>query len=409
MLHRSMLNRMSRPTLGSGSMPISAPIHRCIRVNNKTSRTEYRPLEGFVYAVTPFNFTAIAANLTVAPAIMGNVVLWKPSDSAIYSNYLLLQILEEAGLPKGVIQFLPGEPEMVTKEIFNHPEFAALHFTGSTDVFRQLYGQIADGVATGKYNSYPRIVGETGGKNFHMIHSSADIRNVVVNTVRGAFEYQGQKCSATSRIYVAESAWPAFKEELKSELAALKVGEPEKFDNFLGPVIHERSWKKLTKVLADSKADANVELIAGGGADNSKGWFVEPTVFQVKDHQHELMKTEFFGPILAVHVYPDQDYEKMLSVVDKTTKFALTGSVFAKDRKAIKLAQDKLRQSAGNFYVNCKSSGALVGHQPFGGARASGTNDKATSTSLLSRFTSLRSMKEDFIGADKVLYPSNEV
>ncbi|KAK1688064.1 delta 1-pyrroline-5-carboxylate dehydrogenase-like protein [Colletotrichum godetiae] len=372
------------------------------------NQTEYRPLEGFVYAISPFNFTAIGANLTVAPAIMGNVVLWKPSHYALYSSYLLQKIFEEAGLPANVIQFLPGEPEAITSAVLDHPQFAALHFTGSTDVFRQLYGKIGDGVTSGRYESYPRLIGETGGKNFHLVHRSADVRNAVVNTVRGAFEYQGQKCSATSRLYVAESIWPEFKEMLLRETKGLKVGSPEQVDNFIGPVIHERSWKKLRDVIEEAKLDTAIELLAGGHTDNSQGWFVSPTIFQTNDPQHKLMKNELFGPILAVHVYPDAKYEEMLPVIDSTTQYGLTGAVFARNRSAIETAEKGLRHAAGNFYVNSKSIGAVVGHQPFGGGRASGTNDKATSINLLTRFTSMRSMKEDLVGADTVLYPSNE-
>ena len=373
------------------------------------NHTDYRPLEGFVYAISPFNFTAIGANLVTAPAIMGNVVIHKPSDSAVYANYLVQTVLEEAGLPKNVIQFLPGEPKEVTEAVLKHPKFSALHYTGSTEVFRGLYGQIATGVANGTYESYPRIVGETGGKNFHLCHGTADIRNAVVNTVRGAFEYQGQKCSATSRLYVAESIWPEFKSQLIQETEKLKVGNPDKFDNFIGPVIHERSWTKLDKVITEAKADKSVKLLTGGSTNRSEGWFVTPTIFQTEDPKHSLMSTEFFGPILTVYVYPDNQFEELLPVIDNTTKFALTGSVFATDRKAIEVAEKGLRQSAGNFYVNSKSSGAVVGHQPFGGARGSGTNDKAVSVNLLSRFTSMRSLKEDLVGADEVQYPSNIV
>jgi 1-pyrroline-5-carboxylate dehydrogenase len=370
---------------------------------------EYRPLEGFVYAVSPFNFTAIPANLIAAPAVMGNVVIWKPSDYAIYSNYLQMKILEEAGLPPNVIQFLPGNPKTVTNVVLKHPKFAALHYTGSTEVFRDLYGQVSDGVRAGRYDSYPRIVGETGGKNFGVVHGSADIRNAVVNTVRGAFEYQGQKCSATSRLYVAESVWPEFRDQLVKETEKLKMGGPEQFENFIGPVIHQRSWEKLNKVIEEAKVDPAVTLLAGGKTNRDQGWFVQPTIFQTQDLNHSLMSTEFFGPILAVYVYPDDKFEETLSLVDSSTKFGLTGAVFAKDRAAIDIAEKSLRHSAGNFYINCKSSGAVVGHQSFGGSRASGTNDKATSTNLLSRFTSMRSIKEDLQLADEVTYPSNEV
>ncbi|KAJ3947221.1 1-pyrroline-5-carboxylate dehydrogenase [Colletotrichum fioriniae] len=399
---------MAATMLGQGKNIWQAEIDSAAESCDFLRRTEYRPLEGFVYAISPFNFTAIGANLTVAPAIMGNVVLWKPSDYAIYSSYLLQKVFEEAGLPAGVIQFLPGEPEAITSAVLNHSKFAALHFTGSTDVFRQLYGKIGDGVASGRYESYPRLIGETGGKNFHLVHGSADIRNAVVNTVRGAFEYQGQKCSATSRLYVAESIWPEFKEMLLRETKVLKVGSPEQVDNFIGPVIHERSWRKLRDVIEDAKKDPAIELLAGGHTDNSRGWFVSPTIFKTNDAQHKLMKNELFGPILTVHVYPDAKYEEMLPVIDSTTQYGLTGAVFARDRSAIEAAERGLRHAAGNFYVNSKSSGAVVGHQPFGGGRASGTNDKATSVNLLTRFTSMRSMKEDLVGADAVLYPSNE-
>lgn len=370
---------------------------------------EYRPLEGFVYAVSPFNFTAIGAHLTSAPAIMGNVVIWNPSDSAVYSNSIIQSVLEEAGLPKGVIQMLPGDANIVTSAVLEHPQFAALHFTGSTDVFRSLYGMIGQGVAAGRYENYPRIVGETGGKNFHLVHGSADVRNAVVNTVRGAFEYQGQRCSATSRLYVAESIWPEFKSELIKETQKIQVGSPEDFRNFVGPVIHERAWEKLNRVITEAKADSQVEVLAGGTTDRSEGWYIQPTIFQTKNPRHELLKTEFFGPLLTVYVYPDAEFEQTLSLIDTTTKFALTGAVFARDRAAIAAAENGLRQSAGNFYINSKSSGAVVGNQPFGGSRGSGTNDKATSTNLLSRFISMRSMKEDFVGAYQVDYPSNKV
>lgn len=347
--------------------------------------------------------------MTVAPAIMGNVVLHKPSDSAIYSNYLIQKVFEEAGLPEGVIQFLPGEPEEVTKVVLNHPKFAALHYTGSTDVFKSLYGKVGQGIAESKYESYPRVIGETGGKNFHLVHPSADIRNAVVNTVRGAFEYQGQKCSATSRLYVAESIWPEFKKQLVEETKSLKVGTVMKADSFIGPVIHERSFTRLEKLIDEAKTDESLTLLAGGKTDRTDGWYITPTIYQTNDPRHKIMRTELFGPILTVYVYPDFEFSKMPKLIDSSTGYALTGSIFARDRAAIRLAEDELRQSAGNFYINSKSSGAVVGHQPFGGARGSGTNDKATSTNLLSRFTSMRSIKEDLVGADEVLYPSNEV
>ncbi|KAI5921457.1 Aldehyde/histidinol dehydrogenase [Camillea tinctor] len=376
------------------------------------NRIEYRPLEGFVYAVSPFNFTAIGGNLPGAPALMGNVVIWKPSDSAIASNWLLYNILLEAGLPKDVIQFVPGNPEEVTKEVLSHKKFAALHYTGSTAVFRKLYGQIGQGTAEGRYQSYPRIVGETGGKNFHLIHPSADIDNAVVQTVRGAFEFQGQKCSATSRLYVPQSIWPEFQEKLVKETKALKVGAPWEPQNFIGPVIHEPSFKKLSGVIDAAKKDSELELLAGGTYDASKGYFIHPTIYRTTNPAHPLLSTELFGPILTVYVYDDAKpgaFQDACALVDSTGEYGLTGAVFASERAAIREAEEALRNAAGNFYVNCKSTGAVVGQQPFGGARASGTNDKAGSANLLSRFVSLRSVKEEFLPTTKVEYVSNEV
>ena len=378
------------------------------------NRVEYRPLEGFVYAVSPFNFTAIAGNLPGAPALLGNVVVWKPSDSAIASNWLLYQILLEAGLPKNVIQFVPGNPEEVTKVVLEHKQLAALHYTGSTAVFRKLYGQIANGVAEGRYQGYPRIVGETGGKNFHVIHPSADVSNAAIQTVRGAFEYQGQKCSATSRAYVPKSLWPAFKEKVVAETEALSIGQPTEFENFIGPVIHAGSFKKLSGVIDEAKNDGELKLLVGGKHDNTKGYFIHPTIYQTTNPEHKLLSQELFGPVLVVYVYDDSSsskkaFEDVCELVDRTSEYGLTGSVFASDRQAIRYAEDALRNAAGNFYVNCKSTGAVVGQQPFGGARASGTNDKAGSPTLLSRFVSMRSIKEEFVETTKVTYPSNEV
>lgn len=377
------------------------------------NRVEYRPLEGFVYAVSPFNFTAIAGNLPGVPALMGNVVVWKPSDSAIASNWLLYNILLEAGLPKNVIQFVPGNPEEVTREVLAHRQFAALHYTGSTAVFRKLYGQIGAGVAEGRYQSYPRIVGETGGKNFHLIHSSADIENAVAHTVRGAFEYQGQKCSATSRLYVPASIWPKFKARLVEETEKLTVGNPWDHKNFIGPVIHAASFKKLSGAIEDARNDSELELLTGGTYDDSRGFFVQPTIYEARNPAHKLLSTELFGPILTAYVYDDTKdpvgaFASACELVDSTSEYGLTGSVFASDRAAVRYAEDKLRNSAGNFYVNCKSTGAVVGQQPFGGSRASGTNDKAGSSNIISRFVSMRSIKEEFNATTRVGYPSNE-
>lgn len=376
------------------------------------NRSEYRPLEGFVYAISPFNFTAIGGNLAAAPALMGNVVIWKPSPSAVFSNYLLHQIFTEAGLPAGVIQFVPGDAEEITKVALNHPQFGALHYTGSTAVFRKLYGQIGQGIAEAKYKGYPRIVGETGGKNSHTIHKSADIPNAAAQTVRAAFEYQGQKCSACSRAYVPSSVWPEFKKYLIEHTEALKVGPPEDFGNFIGPVIHEGSFKKLAGVIDAAKNDDGLELVTGGKYDSSKGWFIHPTVYVAKDHQHKNFTTEFFGPILTIYVYDDASptaFEDILKVVDSTSDYALTGAIFAQDRAAVRYAEEALRDTAGNFYINAKCTGAVVGQQPFGGARASGTNDKAGSAAILSRFVSQRSIKEEFLPISKVEYPSNDV
>ncbi|KAK4250807.1 Aldehyde/histidinol dehydrogenase [Corynascus novoguineensis] len=387
------------------------PAHNAPGVWN---RVEYRPLEGFVYAISPFNFTAIAGNLPGLPALLGNVVVWKPSDYAIASNWLLYNILVEAGLPRDVIQFVPGNPEEVTREVLAHRKFAALHYTGSTAVFRKLYGQIGAGVAEGRYQSYPRIVGETGGKNFHLVHSSADLENAVIQTVRGAFEYQGQKCSATSRLYVPASVWPQFKERLVEETQKLVVGDPWDYKNFMGPVIHEASFKKLSGVIDDAKNDKDLELLTGGTYDKSKGYFVQPTIYQAKTPNHKLFSTELFGPVLTVYVYDDTKdpvgaFAQACELVDTANDYGLTGSVFAADRAAVRFAEEKLRNSAGNFYINCKSTGAVVGQQPFGGSRASGTNDKAGSIAILGRFVSMRSIKEEFNATTKVEYPSNEV
>ncbi|KAI1077159.1 delta-1-pyrroline-5-carboxylate dehydrogenase 1 [Whalleya microplaca] len=379
------------------------------------NRIEYRPLEGFVYAISPFNFTAIGGNLSAAPALLGNVVVWKPSDSAIASNWLLYKIFLEAGLPPNVIQFVPGNPEEVTKTVLAHKQFAALHYTGSTAVFRKLYGQIGQGTAEGRYQGYPRIVGETGGKNFHLVHPSADIDNAVVQTIRGAFEYQGQKCSATSRLYVPKSIWPEFRKKLASQTNALGVGAPWKPHNFIGPVIHEPSFKKLTGVIDAAKGDAELELVAGGEYDGATGYFIRPTIYQTTNPRHKLLSTELFGPILTAYVYDDTvgdlatAFADACALVDSTSEYGLTGAVFASDRAVIRGAEEALRNAAGNFYVNCKSTGAVVGQQPFGGARASGTNDKAGSPAILGRFVSMRSIKEEFLATTKVEYPSNEI
>lgn len=374
------------------------------------NRAEYRPLEGFVYAVTPFNFTAIAANLVGAPALMGNTVVWKPSATAALSNYLLLTILEEAGLPAGVINFIPGDPVEVTDIVLNDKEFSALHFTGSTDVFKSLYSKISNNVAADKYRDFPRIVGETGGKNFHLIHPSASINHSVLSTLRGAFEYQGQKCSATSRLYVPESIWPEFKDQLVGAMSQITIGnssEPENLNTFMGPVIHEQSFKKLSDAIEQAKSDPELEIVTGGSYDNTKGFYVQPTLIKSTNPNHEFLTKEFFGPILTTYVYPDGEFENIIKSIDSITKYGLTGSIFARDRDAVRTAEENLRYAAGNFYINDKSTGAVVGQQWFGGARASGTNDKAGSGNILSRFVSIRNIKENFYELTDFKYPSN--
>ncbi|TDL29956.1 delta-1-pyrroline-5-carboxylate dehydrogenase [Rickenella mellea] len=371
------------------------------------NRVEYRPLEGFVLAVSPFNFTAIGGNLPGAPALVGNVVVWKPSPMATYSNYLVYKILEEAGLPHGVIQFVPGPPAEVVAQAIGHPSFASLHFTGSTFVFKKLWKDIANNLDT--YKGYPRIVGETGGKNFHIVHSSAEVNNAVLQAVRGAFEYQGQKCSALSRLYVSSSLWKnGFKDKLLQEVAKIKVGSHLDFGNFMGPVIGKPAFDKILGYIAKAK-DAGGEVLIGGTGDDSKGYFIQPTVILSKDPKSITFVEEIFGPVLSVYVYEDADYEKTLELIDTTTSYGLTGAIFASDRKALLLATNKLRNAAGNVYYNEKCTGAVVGQQPFGGGRASGTNDKAGSISIFYRFVSARSIKENFVGLEDFGYPSNLV
>ncbi|CUM62786.1 uncharacterized protein PRCAT00000344001 [Priceomyces carsonii] len=374
------------------------------------NRAEYRPLEGFVYAVTPFNFTAIAGNLVGAPVLMGNTVVWKPSATAALSNYILLNILEEAGLPKGVINFVPGEPNEVTDVVLKDKDFAALHFTGSTDVFKKLYSKISDNVAADKYRDFPRIVGETGGKNFHLIHSSASVDHSVLSTLRGAYEYQGQKCSATSRLYVPESIWPQFKEKLVSAIQTIEIGntsDPAGLNAFMGPVIHEQSFDKISAAIEEAENDSELTILQGGRSDKSKGFYIQPTLVQTTNPKHKFMSQEFFGPLLTVYVYPDNQYDSIIETINTSTKYGLTGSIFARDRNAIRLAEEGLRFAAGNFYINDKCTGAVVGQQWFGGARASGTNDKAGSGNILTRFTSIRSVKENFYELNDFKYPSN--
>ncbi|KAK2595371.1 1-pyrroline-5-carboxylate dehydrogenase [Conoideocrella luteorostrata] len=374
------------------------------------TRVEHRPLEGFVYAVSPFNFTALGGSLISGPALMGNVVVWKPSQYNIYPSTVIYKILLEAGLPPNVIQMIPGDAEQVTSTVLDHYDFAGINFIGSSDVFRSIYAKIGQGIGSKKYREFPRIVGETSGKNFHLIHSSGDIPSAVNHTIRGAFEYQGQKCSATSRVYVPESRAEEFLAGLKEGVENITVGSPDKdFEAFMGPVIHKHSFNKIKKIIDESNKDPTLKLITGGTYDGSTGYFVTPTVYQAESPSHPLFNKEIFGPVLVVHVYPDAKWNETLQSVDQNGGgLALTGAVFAKDRKVIRQVEDSLRYAAGNFYINCKTTAALIGQQTFGGARSSGTNDKAGSSDLLRRFTSPRTIKEEFSPLGKYTYPSNE-
>ncbi len=368
------------------------------------NRVEYRPLEGFVYAITPFNFTAIAGNLPASAALMGNVVVWKPSDSQIYSAKVIVDIFKEAGLPDGVINVIYGDPIMVTETILSHADFAGIHFTGSTQVFKSLWTQIGNNIQT--YKTYPRIVGETGGKDFIISHPSADSKQVATAIVRGAFELQGQKCSAASRVYIPASKADEILEHLKNDMASInKPGSPEDMSNFVTAVIHEGAFDKLASYIDAAKNDNDVEIIAGGGYDKSKGYFIEPTAILTKDPKYTTMETELFGPVVTIYVYKDEDWSDTLKLVDNTSIYALTGAVLAKDRYAITEATVALQNSAGNFYINDKPTGAVVGQQPFGGARASGTNDKAGSAQNLLRWVSPRLIKETFDTPTDYRYP----
>lgn len=363
-----------------------------ISVPGVWNRLDYRPLEGFVYAITPFNFTAIGGNLPTAPAILGNVALWKPSTTAMLSNWLFYQILREAGLPPGVIQFVPGESSTVSDVLIADPRLAGIHFTGSTPVFQQLWKGVADRL--GEYRGYPRLVGETGGKDFILAHPSADVEALVTALIRGAFEYQGQKCSAASRCYIPRSLWPRVEERMRAEMAQIKQGDPADFSVYVGAVIDQRAYKRLEQVLAAAKADPRVRIVAGGKCDASDGWFVEPTLLETTDPRHQIMSVEFFGPILSVYVYEDSTWDDVLTLVDTASPYALTGAIFSQDRAAVIQADKRLRHTAGNYYVNDKCTGAVVGQQPFGGGRASGTNDKAGSILNLYRWVSARTIKE---------------
>lgn len=367
------------------------------------NRTEYRALEGFVFAVTPFNFTAIAANLPACMALMGNVVVWKPSDTQVYSAQVLMEIFKEAGVPDGVINMITCDGPVAGDVVFNHPGFSGLHFTGSTGVFRHLWKTIGENIA--KYKTYPRIVGETGGKDFVVAHESAKVDAVVAGLVRGAFEFQGQKCSAASRAYIADSIWPEVKEKLVSEVGTLKMGSPEDFTNFVNAVIDKRAFDKISSYITWAKEQDDCEIIAGGNFDDSKGYFIEPTVIVTTNPKFRTMVEEIFGPVLTIYVYNANEFEATLKLVDETSEYALTGAVFAQDRYAISQAKDALENSAGNFYLNDKPTGAVVGQQPFGGARGSGTNDKAGSALNLLRWVSPRTVKETLVPVENYRYP----
>ena len=365
------------------------------------NQLDYRPLEGFVYAVSPFNFTAIGGNLAGAPALMGNTILWKPASTAMLSAYYIMQILEEAGLPPGVINFLPGDPVLISKTVLTHRDLGGVHFTGSTGVFNSMWETI--GRNMGGYKSYPRIVGETGGKDFIVAHASADPQAVAVGMVRGAFEYQGQKCSAASRAYIPRSLWPEVRDRCVAMMAELKQGDVRDFRNFVAAVIDEKAFDRNNSYLEFAKTGANV--LAGGKGDKRKGWYIEPTLIEATDPASRLLCEEIFGPILSCHVYDDAKWEDTLRLVDATSPYALTGAVFARERSAIRVASSILRQSAGNFYINDKPTGAVVGQQPFGGARGSGTNDKAGSKMNLMRWISARTIKETFSSPLDHRYP----
>lgn len=362
---------------------------------NVWNRIEQRPLEGFVFALTPFNFTAISGNLPTAPAMMGNVVVWKPSRTQIYSAHVLIEVFREAGVPDGVINLVLVDGPTAGDTVLNHPDFAGIHFTGSTGVFHGIWKTIGANIA--KYKTYPRIVGETGGKDFILAHKSANPKEVATAIVRGAFEYQGQKCSAASRAYIPDNLWPTIKEYLLEDLGNIKMGSPEDFTNFFNAVIDEKAFDKLAGFINRAKENPLIEIVAGGNYDKSKGYFIEPTILRTEDPNYVTMCEELFGPIMTIYVYKAENYDDAIYLVDNTSTYALTGAIFAKDRYVIEYTANKLKNAAGNFYINDKPTGAVVGQQPFGGARASGTNDKAGSMINLLRWVSPRTIKENFV------------
>jgi len=365
--------------------------------------SEYRALEGFVFAITPFNFTAIAGNLPTAPALMGNTVVWKPSGTAVYSGYFTMKILMEAGLPAGVINFVPGSGAQMGDLVTDSPYLAGIHFTGSTQVFNHIWKRTANNIHL--YKSYPRIVGETGGKDFIFAHASADIKTLAVASLRGAFEFQGQKCSAASRLYIPDTLYGKWFEEISAMLATVKMGEVQDFSNFVNAVIDKSSFTKIKEYIDKARNASDAEIVWGGKCDDSKGYFIEPTIIKTTNPKFVTMQEEIFGPVLTVYAYPEKEFTETLDLCDKTSPYGLTGSIFAQDRTAISVASELLKHSAGNFYINDKPTGAVVGQQPFGGARSSGTNDKAGSAINLYRWVSARSIKETFVPADDYRYP----
>ncbi len=370
------------------------------------NRMEYRPLEGFVYAVSPFNFTAIGANLAGTPAMVGCGVLWKPSKHAVLSGYYTYKLLEEAGLPPGVINFVPGNPAGITEAAMSHPDFAGLHFTGSTEVFQSLWNTVGKNIAT--YRSYPRLVGETGGKDFIVAHPSADHAALRTAIIRGSFEYQGQKCSAASRAYVPRSVWKSIRDDLVDETNELRMGVPTDFRNFVNAVIDPGAFSSITGYIDRAAASADADVIAGGEYSDAEGFFIRPTLIEARRPDHESMCDEIFGPVMSIYVYPDNEWSETLDTVDKTSPYALTGAVFSQDRTGVRDALDRLRNAAGNFYINDKPTGAVVGQQPFGGGRASGTNDKAGSVFNIIRWLTPRTIKETMVPPTSVGYPFME-
>jgi 1-pyrroline-5-carboxylate dehydrogenase len=365
------------------------------------NQMEYRPLEGFIYAITPFNFTSIAGNLPTAPALMGNTVVWKPASSAMLSAYYIMRLLQAAGLPPGVINFVPGNPVQISDTLLDSPDFGGIHFTGSTAVFNGMWKKVGEN--TGRYKSYPRLVGETGGKDFIIAHPSADAQELAVAIARGGFEYQGQKCSAPSRIYIPESLWPEVRDRVVAMMRDMKMGDVQDFRTFLGAVIDRKAFTKISEYIADARKNATI--VQGGNVNDEVGYFVEPTLIQAKEPDYRSMREEIFGPVVTAFVYPDGKWSETLQLVETTSPYALTGAVFARDRAAVRQAADALRDAAGNFYINDKPTGAVVGQQPFGGARASGTNDKAGSKLNLVRWVSARAIKETFQPPRDYKYP----